>query len=208
VRLSPIVGTTAPRFGLCVTGAGDVNGDGFADVAVGVPGHAETHVFYGGVVGLFQPPAALLVSPNPSAASFGSALALGDTNRDGFADLIVGDPSGSSPGLVYVYLGSAAGLPGVPSLTLSGLDAGAQFGIAVAYAGDVNDDGYGDILVGANNFAGGIGRAYLHRGTAMGPSSMADRSLDPLTSDRGGFGSVLASIRRGVSRAQHANRSL
>ncbi|MBD3335241.1 MAG: hypothetical protein GF355_06965 [Candidatus Eisenbacteria bacterium] len=101
---------------------------------------------------------------------FGVAAALGgDFDSDGFADLAVGastsDAGGENAGQVCVYLGGSAP-PAEPDLELMG-EPGSFFGAAVAWAGDVNDDGFEDLLVGAfrDDEAGTLaGKAYLYLG--------------------------------------------
>jgi hypothetical protein len=89
-------------------------------------------------------------------------------NGDGFADLIVGalltDAGGADAGRAYVYYGGP-GADTTPDLTLTGAAAGDNFGASVASAGDLNGDGFADLIVGAqDNDAGGAsaGRAYLY----------------------------------------------
>ena len=86
----------------------------------------------------------------------------GDVNGDGFADLIVGalyaDPHGTDSGASYVVFGKASGfaanldlssLDGSNGFKLSGAAAGDYSGWSVASAGDVNGDGFADLIVGA-----------------------------------------------------------
>lgn len=74
----------------------------------------------------------------------------GDVNADGFSDVIVGCPGRNlDQGCVWVYYGSAAGLSSSDSWTAAGEETGDWFGSRVASAGDVNRDGYADIIVGA-----------------------------------------------------------
>ncbi|MBK7874257.1 MAG: FG-GAP repeat protein [Planctomycetes bacterium] len=164
------------KFGQALAGAGDVNGDGYADVFVGAPGatvgglqdSGRVYVFLGSPTGLGATPALVLDNPVTGDARFGASLAnAGDLNRDGQTDLVVGAPDYSNPeseeGRVYVFLGSAAGVVPTPAFTVESDLVGAHLGTAVSGAGDVDADGYADILVGAPDTLGG-GRVTLYRG--------------------------------------------
>jgi len=101
-----------------------------------------------------------------------------DFNGDGYADIIVGaygqDNPETNEGTAYVFFGSATGPALVPDVTLDNpLDqADGRFGRSVASAGDVNGDGYADIIVGASEQDGpqGEGAAYVFFGSATGPA--------------------------------------
>ena len=95
----------------------------------------------------------------------------GDWNGDGWSDAAIGAPGWAR---VFVYLGGV--LPdAVADLTIVGEPDDAFLGDAVTYAGDVNVDGFADLLVGAD-LGGGIGRTYLYLGSAM-PDVAADLRL-------------------------------
>ena len=166
----------------------DFNGDGFADVAIGSPqaGSQSVSVFNG--------------SPNgPSSAAdetlsgdtlFGEAVAsAGDVNGDGFVDLAVA--SGSGPGSVTVFLGGPSGPGGIGTPLLPG-DVTAGFGANIASAGDVNGDGYGDLLVGgvehAQVFLGGPSGIATTAAFALAASSYADATVVQGPSDVNGDG--------------------
>ncbi len=180
------------RFGAALAGVGDVNGDGHADVLVGVPGWNSTIAgvgaafLYLGVVGGLEPAPGWHADGTEADEAFGAALAAaGDVNGDGFADVVVAAPLhdglGDDRGRVALYLGGAAGLAATPAWTAVGDQDGARFGAAVGRAGDVDGDGFGDVLVGAPDYAGafaGGGRAYLFRGTATGLEATPAWQLD------------------------------
>ncbi|MBI2565797.1 MAG: FG-GAP repeat protein [Candidatus Schekmanbacteria bacterium] len=177
-------GLAAANFGHSVAGAGDVNGDGYGDVIVGAPFYNDgfgvlgrVYVFHGSATGLAASPAWWLEGNQPGAA-FGSSVAgAGDVNGDGYGDVIVGagayDEDFADEGRVHVYLGSATGLSVVPAWVAYGGQSGAGFGFAVAGAGDVNGDGYSDVVIAARYHDGDDtdeGRAYLFHGAAGGLS--------------------------------------
>ncbi len=173
------------EFGWSVASAGDVNGDGFGDVIVGAPHYGNdqffegrAYLYLGSASGLSATPAWFAESDIPGGTFGYSVAGAGDVNGDGFDDVIVGayqlsnDQAGE--GRAYVYLGSASGLSPTPAWTAEGDQADAFFGYAVSGAGDVNHDGYDDVIVGAPNFDNGEtdeGRAYLYLGSASGPST-------------------------------------
>lgn len=171
-------------FGFAVAGVGDVDGDGYGDVVVGVPGADNTagrvYVLRGSSSGP-QTAAAFLTSPAGAGSIFGFTLAAaGDVNGDGYADVIVGAP-GLPPthtDTAYVYYGSAAGLSSSPSASLSVAEAaGGNFAWTLAGAGDVNGDGFSDVVVGAARYGGLAGAAYVFTGSAAGVSSTPATSL-------------------------------
>ncbi|RPI48080.1 MAG: hypothetical protein EHM56_14220, partial [Chloroflexi bacterium] len=140
-------------FGRVVGTAGDLNGDGYDDLVVGAPGHGggKVYVYHGSATGLGA--AGWTANGQYARDEFGSAVGTaGDVNRDGYDDLVVGAggyPDGSAYGKVYLYHGSADGLGAAVAWVAGGPSAGGRFGGAVATAGDVNADGYADVVVGA-----------------------------------------------------------
>jgi hypothetical protein len=102
-----------------------------------------------------------------SGEHFGKALAYGDFNDDGFADLAVGAPDGAAnPGSVLVYRGTPFGYYPWTTLALE-TQAGAAFGTAVS-AWDLNDDGYSDLAIGAPGAAAGTGKVFVVPGSVRG----------------------------------------
>ncbi|HEX9658066.1 MAG TPA: integrin alpha, partial [Bacteroidota bacterium] len=164
------------QFGVSVASAGDVNGDGFADVIVGGflndTGGADAgraYIFHGG--GSMDNIADVTLTGAAAGDFFGFSVASArDVNGDGYSDVIVGaylnDAGGADAGQAYLYLGGPS-MDNTADATFTGAAAGDFFGVSVASAGDVNGDGYPDIIVGAQwNDAGGAdaGRAYMYLG--------------------------------------------
>jgi hypothetical protein len=163
--------------GMEVRGVGDVNADGFADVAAG--GSSGVVLFLGAADGLGTAAAWTRPSTDPD-EQFGISLGSADVNGDGYSDLIVGAPAplaDDDRGSVYVFFGSALGLSANADWVATSDQAGASFGAAVAGAGDVNADGYEDLLVGALQYdapASEQGMAFLYHGSGTGPGATPD----------------------------------
>jgi FG-GAP repeat len=176
-------GAIAANFGKSVAAAGDVNGDGKADVIIGAPEFTggqslEGKVFiYLGTTSSLGATAAWTAESDQAGAQFGSSVAgAGDFNHDGFVDVIVGAPyydgSFQDEGAAFLYSCSNSTPLCEADGLVTGGQAGAEFGYAVAKAGDVNNDAHGDVLIGAPLHDTTInqithtdaGRAYLYLG--------------------------------------------
>ncbi len=162
-----MTGESSHIFGISVSGAGDVNGDGYSDVIVGTPGHLTitggAYIFYGG--SSMDSVADVTISGESTNSFFGwSVSTAGDMNGDGFSDVIIGDYGYSTnTGKGYIFYGGSA-MNNVADITLNGESSGNRFGFSVSSAGDVNGDGYSDVIIGADNYGNGAGRAYIFNG--------------------------------------------
>lgn len=181
-------GVADESLGMSIASAGDVNNDGYGDVIVGAPwasypeGHeGRAYVFYGSASGLSLT-ANWVKESNIHWTGFGTSVAsAGDVNGDGFDDVLIGHTGLSNPeageGRVYVYLGSATGLQDLPVWTYENNVSGTELGESVASAGDVNGDGFSDMIVGGFRYSNPDvreGVVYLFLGSASGPSLTPD----------------------------------
>jgi hypothetical protein len=175
------------QLGNSVATAGDVNGDGYSDVVAGAwtytggqSQEGRAVVYLGSASGL-EPSAAWMTESDQANAWYGSSVAsAGDVNADGYSDVIVGAQPYSNgetqEGRAYVYHGSATGLSAVADWTAESDQQGGYFGFSVATAGDVDDDGFSDVVIAALYYDNGEideGRAYVYHGSVTGLASTA-----------------------------------
>jgi hypothetical protein len=163
-------------FGVAVASAGDVNGDSHSDVIVGAYRYTNgetneggAYVYNGSSSGLFTSPS-WVFEPDQADVYFGySVSSAGDVNGDGCSDVIVGaygyDNGEADEGRVYVFHGGSSGLSASPDWVSESNQVNSGFGGTVSSAGDVNGDGYSDVIVGAAGYDNGEtdeGTAFLY----------------------------------------------
>jgi hypothetical protein len=170
------------NLGYAVSTAGDVNGDGYDDVIVGAHRHTLHQqsegwaaLYQGGPSGLNRNPSWVAHGGQEAARLGISVSSAGDVNGDGYDDVIVGadlyDGGLHNEGAAFVFHGSAAGLSTAPAWVAEGGQAEALFGRSVSTAGDVNGDGYGDVIIGAYKYNArhkDEGRAFVYYGAPSG----------------------------------------
>ncbi|MCB0747979.1 MAG: FG-GAP repeat protein, partial [Ignavibacteriae bacterium] len=173
-------------FGISVSTAGDVNADAFSDVIIGAYEYDQgennegaAFVFHGSSAGLEEFNPNWAIYGNQNGANLGKSVSTaGDVNGDGYSDIIVGarwydSESKIDNGAAFVYLGGSSGLSSTASWTYKGENTGFELGNSVSTAGDVNGDGFGDVIVGEHYFQGPEpqeGRVYVFHGSTSGLS--------------------------------------
>lgn len=186
------------QFGWIARNIGDVDGDRIPDFVTSAPTSNAGGEKAGRVYVYSTRSGKLLWSADGHAGDqLGTGIeGAGDTNGDGVPDVIAGAPGG---GKAYVY----SGKDGRVLLTLTAEDKGDNFGQHTSGAGDVNHDGYADVIIGAPmNSAGGkaCGRAYVYSGK---DGSVLLTLTGEATGDR--FGSTVGGS--GVSRTGKSQKS-
>jgi FG-GAP-like repeat/FG-GAP repeat len=181
------VGAPFAGFGSSVASAGDVNGDGFADLAVVTNADilVAVYVYPGGPAGIDSTPITTLFPPNECAQTLSMASA-GDVNGDGYADIIAAACDRAD--CAWVYLGTSHGIDPKPAATVTAPEGGFT---AMASAGDVNGDGYGDVAVEESTSQGTLVAIYLGSGDGL-VTTPATSVTDP-DSMNDGFAQALAS---------------
>ncbi len=169
--------TDGDRLGFSVSGAGDINGDGYTDIIIGVPYRDIGSNTDAGAAYIYFGPSvtdtSLILTGEKAYDEFGySVSSAGDVNGDGYDDVIVGAPYNdvfgkTNAGAAYIFYGDYSySMDTIPDAKIGGEDLYDNFGCSVSSAGNVNRDGYDDIIVGAyqNDFGGNYsaGAAYLY----------------------------------------------
>jgi hypothetical protein len=186
--------------GWAIAGVGDVNGDGFDDMLLGAPSYdgeswfkGKTYLLFGKASGWAQDTnlsgtEASFVGENLGDSSGSAVAGAGDVNGDGLDDFLIGaylnDEGGDAAGQTYLFFGNTTGWDNDTNLSKAdasfwGENPSDVSGFSLAGAGDVNGDGFNDILIGAygNCYSGSqAGQTYLIFGNSSGWSMDTDLS--------------------------------
>jgi Ca2+-binding RTX toxin-like protein len=217
--------------GYSVSSAGDVNGDGFADLIIGAYGASPNANNSGQSYVVFGKRSGFGASLNLSTLNGSNGFALnginafdfsgdsvssaGDVNGDGIDDLIIGaqdaSPNGDRSGQSYVVFGKSSGfgaslnlstLSGTNGFVLNGINTDDFSGRSVSSAGDVNGDGFADLLIGAYgaepNGRSNSGQSYVVFGRSSGGSTLPSITLavSPVSVLEDGAGNLIYTFTR------------
>ncbi|MFO0561509.1 MAG: FG-GAP-like repeat-containing protein [Polyangiales bacterium] len=186
--LSAMPGATVMPMGSVggrIASVGDVNGDGYGDLAVTEASGALFSIYAGSAAGLNTTPLSR-VTVTMIGGLGGRVVGLGDANGDGYCDVAASMPTAHVDGLnengaAFVFQGSRAGLRSTASWTMHGSANGAALGDAIAGATDVDGDRLGELVVSASAMAtaagANAGSIMLFRGRATGLSTAPDQSI-------------------------------
>ena len=206
-------GVTGDYFGRWVSKAGDIDNDGYNDIIVGAPSKSSSqgvaYVIYGGqkssmtnidfsTTTLDPSTTGFMVTGNAAYDQLGCSVSrAGDIDNDGYDDIIIGAyGKNSGKGAAYVIYGRSRSLmtnidlstttldPSTTGLMITENAASDNLGWAVSTAGDIDNDGYDDIIVGASNKYSIQGAAYVIYGaqkSSMTNIDLSTTTLDPAT---------------------------
>lgn len=174
---------------ISVSTLGDIDGDGFDDIAVSnaktpPADHFEVYVYYGSSSGIIadNPEIRTISMPSEETCRTGEVAPAGDFNGDGFADLLIGNQwaSGSflTEGKAYIFYGSSAGLSDSPDVIIDNPDPeyNVRFGASVDGIRDLNHDGFDDVIVGCP-YQRPNGSAYVYYGSPQGITGIPSLTL-------------------------------
>ena len=159
-------------FGYSIASASNIDGNGDNGIIVGAPGlpantdrPGKAYVYFGGSP--VNNVADVIMTGQVNGDLFGCSVSAGDFNGDGSDDVIVGaeknGAAAAAAGRAYIYYGGK-NMTNTPILTMTGEAANDRFGHLVTCVGDINGDGYSDVIVDSPNNTDATGKAYIYFG--------------------------------------------
>jgi hypothetical protein len=161
------------NFGRSVSNAGDVNGDGYDDIIIGAEGYnshtGRVYIYFGSSEAIMDSIPDVILEGEERGSRYGFFISsAGDVNGDNFADVIVGAPGyNSRTGRAYIYFGADGfTMDNNADVIVDGETPNGHFAECVSSAGDINCDGFDEVIVGAYRINNSTGRAYVYFGSS------------------------------------------
>ncbi|HEY2744863.1 MAG TPA: VCBS repeat-containing protein [Polyangia bacterium] len=170
VSASPAVTLTGPTgqlYGINVYPLGDIDGDHLADFEVATQNDNTAYIYFGSATAGVRNPTAPLTYAGAANSRYGYSASGGDVNGDGISDFLLGG------GAANLYLGVKGGNPTVQSIPMPSAGHSGFFGNVVGICGDINHDGYADLVIGD------AGIVFYYAGGASGPNAIATAIYGP-----------------------------
>jgi hypothetical protein len=191
--------------------AGDINGDGKADLLIGNPGYGDegaAFVFYAPFESTEVAPDAVFEGEEDGNLAGAAVAGVGDTNGDGYDDFMISDPSldesHANQGVGYLYYGQSTRFSGTLGLSsadkkILGGTSQDNAGTALGAAGDTNGDGYSEILIAAaSESSGGDQAGAVYLGYINVDPFTLDASGTIIDTERNGNGRILVTYSNGA----------
>jgi len=206
-----IKGVSGSWLGYSVSTLGDINKDGYDDIIIGARVQSAAYVIYGGpkssmtnldfTVDILDPHATgFMIKGTASSNQFGNPVSTaGDVNNDGYDDILVGASAYSSKGAAYVvYGGSKSSMtnidlsvdtldPHTTGFMITGEAFSDSFGLSLNTAGDINSDGFDDIILASYVKSFSKGKVYVVYGGPKASMTNIDLGVETLDPHTTGF---------------------
>ena len=169
------------NFGSYAASAGDVNNDGYSDIAIGADewSHSTNKVYIYFGANTPDNTADLVLNGENAGDHFAPVFNNDDFNEDSYSDVFIGAWGyNNREGKAYLFNGGL-GMNTIADMFMTGEETGGMFGSYLSSAGDINGDGYPDLIVGAHAYQNNTGKAYLYFGSGDPEKTISELTVSP-----------------------------